>query len=112
MCDLILLILGLQELVEYRDHVAVDVVGPQTAGCASLWIGREKVLARVQILEVLHDDGGFVSAPCWTMANGGDETAGIDVQERLRLLVWVDLDVLVRNFLVFKRYPDALNKGT
>lgn len=79
MCNLILLILGLQELIEHRDHVAVDVIGPETAGCASLWIGREKVLARVQVLKVFHDDGRFVSAPCWTMADGGDETTRIDV---------------------------------
>ena len=80
MLDLIVLVLRLQKLVEHRNHVAIDVVGPQTAGRPGLRVGRQEVLTDVQVLEVLHDDGRFVGAPCWTVADGGNEAAWVDVK--------------------------------
>lgn len=45
------------------------------------------------------------------MAEGGDETARVDVQEGLRFLVRIDFDILVRDLLVLQGYPDALDEG-
>jgi len=45
------------------------------------------------------------------VAQGGDEAAGVDGEEGLRLLVRVDFDVLVGDALVFEGDPDALDKG-
>lgn len=111
MLDLVVLVLRLQELVEHRDHVAIDVVGPQAAGRPGLRVRRQEVLAGVQVLEVLHDYGGFVGAPCWTVADGGNEAAWVDVKQGLRLLVGVYFDVLVWNGFVFQGYPNTLDKG-
>jgi hypothetical protein len=45
------------------------------------------------------------------VADGGNEAAGVDVEEGLRLFVGVDLDVLVGDLLVFEGYPYALDEG-
>lgn len=45
------------------------------------------------------------------MADGGDEAAGVDVEEGLGFLVGVDFDVLVGELLVLERDPDALDEG-
>ena len=45
------------------------------------------------------------------MAEGGHETARVDVEEGLRFLVGVDFDVLVGDLLVLEGYPDALDEG-
>lgn len=45
------------------------------------------------------------------MAEGRDETAGVDVEEGLWFLVGVDFDVLVGDLLVLEGYPDALDEG-
>jgi len=45
------------------------------------------------------------------VAEGGDETARVDVEEGLRFLVGVDFDVLVGDLLVLEGYPDALDEG-
>tara|TARA_R110002003_G_scaffold198_23_gene15584 strand:+ start:24649 stop:24813 length:165 start_codon:yes stop_codon:yes gene_type:complete len=45
------------------------------------------------------------------VAQGGNKAVGVDVEEGLGFLVWVDFDVLVGDLLVFKGDPDALDKG-
>jgi hypothetical protein len=40
------------------------------------------------------------------------KSARVDIQERLRLLVWINFNVLVWNAFVFERYPNALDEGT
>ena len=45
------------------------------------------------------------------MAESGDETARVDVEEGLRFLVRIDFDVLVGDLLVLEGYPDALDEG-
>lgn len=46
------------------------------------------------------------------MAQSGYETARVDIEEGLGLLVGIDFDVLVRDLLVFEGDPDALDEGT
>jgi hypothetical protein len=45
------------------------------------------------------------------VADGGDETARVDLEERLRFLVGVDFDVLVGDGFVLEGDPDALDEG-
>lgn len=52
-----------------------------------------------------------MGGPCWAVAQGGNKAVGVDVEEGLGFLVWVDFDVLVGDLLVFKGDPDALDKG-
>ena len=39
------------------------------------------------------------------------ETARVQIQERLRFVVWVHFDVLVWDAFLFERDPDALDEG-
>ena len=110
MCDLVVLVLRLEELVEQRNHVAVDVVGPEAASCPGLRVRGKEVRAGVDVFQVLHDDGGLVGAPCWAVAEGGNEAARIDVKERLRLLVGIYFDILVGYLFVLERDPYALHE--
>ena len=41
-----------------------------------------------------------------------DKTARVEIQQRLWLMVGIDLDVLVRDALLLKRNPNALYKRT
>jgi len=52
-----------------------------------------------------------VGRPSRAVAEGGDKTARVDVEEGLGFLVRVDFDVLVGDLLVFEGYPDALDEG-
>lgn len=63
------------------------------------------------VLEILHDDGGFVCRPCWAVTYRWNETARVDIEERLWLLVGIYLDVLIWNPFCFQRYPYALHEG-
>jgi len=40
------------------------------------------------------------------------ETAGIEIQKGLRLVVGVYFDVLIRDLFLFQGDPDALDEGT
>jgi len=110
-CDLVTGVLSLKQLVEPGDDVTVDVIGPKARCRTVLSGGGKQHGAGVEVFEVLHYDGGFVGRPCWTVAEGGDETAGVHVEKGLGLFVGVDFDVLVGDLLVLEGDPDALDEG-
>jgi len=91
--------------------VSIDVIGPEATCSAGLGISRHERGPRLQVFEVLHDNGGFVGRPCWAVADCGDEATWVDVEEGLGLLVGVYLDVLVGNSFVLEGDPDALDEG-
>jgi hypothetical protein len=51
-----------------------------------------------------------VGGPCRAVAESWHETAGVNVEKGLGLLVGIDFDVLVRDLFVFERDPDALDE--
>lgn len=44
------------------------------------------------------------------MSQSRHQASRVDIQQLFGLGIWVDLDVLVRNPLDFKRYPDPLDE--
>jgi len=88
------------------------VVGPEARGSACLGLRGEERRACIEVFEVLHYDGGFVRGPCGAVAQGRNEAARVDVEERLRFLVGIDFDVLVGDVLVLEGDPYALDEGT
>lgn len=60
---------------------------------------------------VFHQDGALVATPV-AMSQRRHKAAGIDFEQRLRLRIGIDFDVLVVELLQFERDPDTLDEGT
>lgn len=58
---------------------------------------------------IFHQHRTFTTAPI-AMADRRDETTRIDVQQCLRFLVGIDLDILIRDALRFQSNPDPLHE--
>lgn len=127
--DLLVRLLSLQETVEGRDELVVEMVrgearlGPQVDVVlvatrqrgqeASLSFGRRRV--HEALVEILHDDGAL-SEPLYLAllileAQAWDEAFGVDFEENLWLLVRVNFDVAVGDAQVFERHPSSVHKG-
>lgn len=59
---------------------------------------------------VFDQNGALIASPI-TVAQRRDKASGVYFQQRLRLLVRVYLDILVRDTFQLQRYPHALHKG-
>jgi hypothetical protein len=55
--NLVVGVLGLEELVEPWDDIAVDMVRPEARGSARLCIWRQEMGSGLEVFEVFHDDG-------------------------------------------------------
>jgi hypothetical protein len=47
-----------------------------------------------------------------SMFKSGNKTSWVDIKQLLWLLVRINFDILVRNLLMLKRYPNSLDKWT
>ena len=90
--------------------MATDIVSPQPRVGASLNLVGRRQEAGGKLLEIFEDDGALVQGPRRTVADGGHEPCGTDLEELLWLAVRVGLDVLVRDSLGLERDPDALDE--
>ena len=67
-------------------------------------------MIRESIFEEFADHCAFVQRFV-VVLQGGDEAAGVEGEEGLGLVVGVDFDVLVGDFLLFEDGPGALDEG-
>lgn len=79
---------------------------------------QQYVLARVvqggfprNISYIFHENRAFITTPV-IMAQCGNESTGVDFQQRLRFLIRIHLNVLVWDALQFERDPYPLHKWT
>lgn len=106
------------------------MVAPKPAVCAELGIWRHQRTPSIDVLQlqqgqylcpnlnvgtqrtyIFHQDRALVATPV-PMAQCWDQAPWVDIQERLRLLVRIHFDVLIRYIFVFQRYPHPLDEGT
>jgi len=74
-------------------------------------LGQQLRLAfRIRVLQKLAQDRRLIERLVLVLQSG-HETAGVEIQEGLRLMVRVYLDVLIGNVFLFQCDPDALDEG-
>ena len=104
--------LPLQEPMECRNNARRAEIRPNPRAGALVHVFRQQMrrVVRIGFFQELADDGAFEQGfvlvlECWY------QTAGVEVDERFWLVVGVDFDVLVRDFLLFQDGPGSLHEG-
>lgn len=69
-----------------------------------------RVVVAVDVLQELEDDVALVEGLVVVLERG-HEPARVELEQRGRLVVGVDFDVLVGDLLFFQHQPDALHEG-
>jgi hypothetical protein len=104
--------LMLQKPVISWNNPAADIISPDACFCALVRIRRAQARFGIWVcvFEEFAQHHGFVERLV-VVLQCRHETARVEGEQRLRLVVWVDFDVLVWEGLFFEGDPDALNEG-
>lgn len=94
------------------DDAAGHVVDPDAlAGLLIRVLGVQlRAVVRIGLLEEVDDDGRLVERLAVVLERR-HQAARVELEQRLRLVVRVDLDVLEGDPLLLENHPDALDEG-
>lgn len=95
-----------------RNNPARAEVCPDAGAGFLIGVGRQQTRAVVwvSVFEELADDGALVER-FGVVLERRDQAAGVEGEKRGGLVVGVDFDVLVGDFLLFEDGPGALDEG-